>query len=197
MHGGRKFLFAGALAVAFGVGGVALGRELGAREAREQIAALVGVRPDAVRIKTISPGMIGSEAVVEAQVPLTVRMTENGGSWRVADIRLGENRWENVDTLRRAVDELKGRQATAELRTLADAVEAYRRERGFYPDVDTSAALVDHICPRFLAPVIRVDPWHKPYLYRLDGAGFRVGSCGPDGLEGTGDDLGVDGRKGS
>src|SRR5579859_1965479 len=33
-----------------------------------------------------------------------------------------------------------------------------------------------------------VDAWDRPIEYRVDGKEFRVWSCGPDGVSGTGDD---------
>jgi hypothetical protein len=34
-----------------------------------------------------------------------------------------------------------------------------------------------------------VDAWDHPFQYRVDGKEFRVWSCGPDGIPGTGDDI--------
>ncbi len=33
------------------------------------------------------------------------------------------------------------------------------------------------------------DPWGHPIIYRKEGAGFQLISTGPDGLEGTEDDI--------
>jgi hypothetical protein len=197
MGRGRTAIICGIVAAAVGAAGVAAGRELGAREAREEIARLVGARsPDAVRIRSITPGPIGDQAIVVAQVELAFRMAERDGEWRAAEVRLGENRWEDIEMLRRALDAEKARVAGDDLKALAAGVEAYRRERGFYPEVETSAALVDHITPRFLPRVLREDPWDRPFSYSASPSGFRLGSAGPDGEPGTGDDILVTGGPG-
>jgi hypothetical protein len=193
MRRGRSALICGLLAVALGAAGVALGRELGAREAREQIARLVGGSPGAVRVRSITPGLIGNQAIVVAQVELAFRMTEKDGAWRAAEVRLGEGQWEDIEMLGRALDAEKAKRAGDDLRALAGGVEAYRRERGFYPETETVAGLVDRITPRFLPRVLREDPWHRPFYYSAEPSGYRLGSSGPDGQPGTGDDVVVTG----
>jgi hypothetical protein len=188
MSKSRTVLFA--VVVAALAAAVAVGRELGAREAREQIAAVMGARnADAVRIKSISPGLVGDEAIVDAQVDLAFRMTQTKDGWRVADVRLADGAWESIDVLRRAVDREKAQIASDDLRLLAAGVEAYRAERGFYPDVETVRALVDRLAPRFMSSVVREDPWHNPYYYRLGPSGVGLGSPGPDGKPDTADDV--------
>lgn len=189
MRGAWTSLACGALVLAAAAGGVALGKQLGAREAREQIAALIGARSDDVRIKSISGGLVGSDNVVEAQVELAFRMTERAGAWRVAEVRLPNGSWEDVDLVRRAIDAEKARVAAADLRELAGGVEAYRRERGFYPETEDFGVLLDAIAPRFMARILRTDPWHQSFYYEPGSGGYRVGSAGPDGARGTADDV--------
>jgi len=50
-------------------------------------------------------------------------------------------------------------------------------------------ALEDHLNPRYLARVVRVDPWHKPYLYEGARDSYTLRSSGPDGKEDTADDI--------
>jgi len=179
-----------ALGVALGGGAMAAARELGAREAREAIAKLLGGSPSDVRIKSVSPGLVGNDAVATAQMDVAFQLhKEKDGTWRVAAVRLAGDRWEDVEMLRRALDAEKTARARSDLAALASGVEAYRRDRGFYPEADTVAALVDKITPRFLADVVREDPWHQPYYYRLAAAGYSLGSPGPDGRADTGDDV--------
>ena len=40
-----------------------------------------------------------------------------------------------------------------------------------------------------------VDPWGKPYRYRLEEDSFYVWSSGPDGLLGTDDDIDSNSRR--
>ena len=176
------------LLLAFAYGQAA--NDLSPGQARKIIANMAGIKlpSDAVRVREISS--MGSSALVVAQVETAFRFVKGGdGKWRVAEIRTGDNRWEDVDLLVRAVNGEKTERARAELETLATALEAFRRERGFYVVAKTEGVLVDHLNPRYLARVIRLDPWHKPYLYEGTQASFILRSAGADGKEQTPDDI--------
>jgi hypothetical protein len=169
--------------------------DLSAGEARKLIARMAGIElpSDAVRVKEVSS--LGSSAVVVAQIETAFRLVKNDdGKWRVAEIRTGNNKWEDVDMIARAVNAEKVERARAELETLATALESFRRERGFYVAADTEAALVDHLNPRYLPRIIRVDPWHKQYLYEGTRERFTLRSAGADGKENTPDDVLVTSR---
>ncbi len=164
--------------------------DLSPNQARKIIANLAGIKlpSDAVRVREVS--MLGSSATVVAQVETAFRFVKGeDGKWKVAEIRTGDNRWEDVDMLVRAVNGEKTERARAELETLATALEAFRRERGFYVAVKGEGALVDHLNPRYLARVIRLDPWHKPYFYEGTPTSFILRSDGADGKENTPDDI--------
>jgi hypothetical protein len=164
--------------------------ELSASQARKIIANMAGIKlpSDAVRVREVSS--MGSSALVVAQVETAFRLAKGAdGKWRVAEIRTGDNRWEDVDLLVRAVNAEKAERARAELETLATALEAFRRERGFYVVAKTEGALVDHLNPRYLTRIIRLDPWHKPYFYEGTQASFILRSAGADGKENTPDDV--------
>jgi hypothetical protein len=163
--------------------------DLSPSEARKLIATLAGIKlpSGAVRVKEISP--MGSSAVVVAQVETAFRFVKEGGKWRVAEIRTGDRRWEDLDLLVRAVNAEKAERARAELETLATALESFRRERGFYVVGKTEGVLVDHLNPRYLERIVRIDPWHNPYLYEGAADAYTLRSAGPDGKENTGDDV--------
>jgi hypothetical protein len=162
-------------------------------QARKLIANMAGIKlpSDAVRVREVS--VTGSSALVVAQVEAAFRFVKDGeGKWRVAEIRTGDNRWEDIDQLVRAVNMEKAERARAELETLATALEAFRRERGFYVVAKgerSESTLVDHLNPRYLARIIRVDPWHQPYLYEGTQTAFTLRSPGADGKENTLDDI--------
>jgi hypothetical protein len=164
--------------------------DLSPGQARKLIANLAGIQlpSNAVRVREVS--MSGSSALVVAQVETAFRFARgDDGKWRVAEIRTGDNRWEDVDMLVRAVNAEKVGRARAELETLATALESFRRERGFYVVAKAEGALVDHLNPRYLARVIRVDPWHNPYLYEGTQSAYTLRSAGADGKENTPDDI--------
>jgi hypothetical protein len=164
--------------------------ELSAKEARRLIARVGGAElsTDAVRVKSVSS--LGSSAVVEAQVETAFRFVRgDDGKWRVAEIRTGDNRWEDVDMIARALNQEKTERARAELETLATALTSFYRERGFYVEAENVSALVDQLNPRYLARVIRVDPWHRPYQYEGSRNTYALRSLGLDGKANTGDDI--------
>ena len=164
--------------------------DLSQSEARKLIANMAGIKlpSDAVRVREVS--VLGSSATVVAQVETAFRFVKgDNGKWRVAEIRTGDNRWEDVEMLSRAVNSEKTERARAELETLATALEAYRRERGFYVVASEERVLEDHLNPRYLARLLRVDPWHKTYLYEGTRSSYRLRSAGPDGKENTPDDI--------
>lgn len=185
-----------ALAIAAIFGGVILrasaAGDLSAKEARRLIATMAGIQlpSDAVRIKDVSS--LGNSATVTAQVETAFRFEKDGkGKWRVAEIRTGDRRWENVETLIKALNAEKTARAQAELESIATALESFRRERGVYPEAKTGAALIDRLNPRYLARVIRIDPWHQPYEYEGTSTSFVLRSAGADEKPNTSDDVRV------
>lgn len=163
--------------------------DLTPREARKVIARLAGIElpSDAVRVKSIST--MGNTAVVVAQVETAFRLVNDKDKWRVSEIRTGDRRWEDVDLLVRALNAEKTSRVRAELETIATALEAFRRERGSYVEAKTEAALIDFLSPRYLARVIRLDAWHRPYEYEGSRESYVLRSLGPDGQSGTSDDV--------
>lgn len=164
--------------------------DLSVKEARRVIARMAGIElpSDAVRIKEISS--MGGSAVVVAQVETAFRMDRgDGGKWRVAEIRTGDRKWENVDMLVRALNAEKSARARSEMESVATALKAFRRERGAYLVSDSMTKLIDHLNPLYLFTVIRVDPWHQPYIYDGHSGGFTLRSAGVDGKPNTADDI--------
>lgn len=162
------------------------------KEARKLIARMAGIElpSDAVRVKEVSTS--GNTAIVVAQVETAFRLVKDDKDrWRIAEIRTGDRRWEDLDTLVRALNAEKAARARAELESIATALESFRRERGFYLESKSEAALIDNLNPRYLARVIRVDPWHQPYEYEGARTSFVLRSNGPDGKPGTDDDVTV------
>jgi hypothetical protein len=168
----------------------AYGRELGAREARQRIAAALGLdKTDDVRIKNISAGM-GGEAIVEAQFDASFRFTQGkDGNWDAVEVRTGDRKWESIELIQTAVRKEKGLRTTADMRTLVTALEAFRRERGFYVAADTNSALLDNLAPRYLGSIIRLDAWSHEFEYKGTETGYRLASLGPDGKPRTGDEI--------
>src|ERR1043166_3415960 len=166
--------------------------DLTAKEARRLIAHMAGIQlpSDAVRIKDVSS--LGNSATVTAQVETAFRFEkDSNGKWRLVEIRTGDRRWEDVDTLVKALNAEKAARARAELDSIATALDSFRRERGGYPEAKTESALIDHLNPRYLARVIRIDPWHRPYENEGTRTSFVLRSLGPDEKSNTADDVTV------
>lgn len=164
--------------------------DLNAKEARKLIARMAGIElpSDAVRVKSVSA--LGSSAVVEAEITTAFRFVRgDDGKWRVAEIRTGDNKWEDIDMIARAVNQEKAERARAELETVATALESFRRERGFYVEAKTASALLDQLNPQYLSRIIRVDPWHRPYQYEGNRSQYVLRSVGLDGKPNTPDDI--------
>ena len=164
--------------------------DLTPKEARKLIARMAGIElpSDAVRVKDISTA--GNTAIVVAQVETAFRLVKDDkDKWRIAEIRTGDRRWEDLDTLMKALNVEKTARARAELESIATALESFRRERGSYVESKSEAALIDHLNPHYLARVIRVDPWHRPYEYEGERNKFTLRSVGPDGQANTPDDV--------
>lgn len=168
--------------------------KLSVGEARRLIANFAGATlpKDAVEIRKEDISVLGSTATVVAKIATAFRFDKGSdGEWRVAEVRAGDNRWEDVELLRRALDAEKTARARAELDSIATALEAFRRERGHYVVAEDARALLDNLSPRYLPHVIRLDPWHKPYAYEGTATRYRLRSPGADGEEHTGDDVAV------
>src|SRR5436189_2639092 len=136
--------------------------DLSVKEARRLIARMAGIQlpSDAVRIKDVSS--LGSSATVTAQVETAFKFEKGSdGKWKVAEIRTGDRRWENVELLTKALNAEKTARARAELESIATALDAFHRERGTYIESRNESALIDHLNPRYLARVIRIDPWNQ------------------------------------
>lgn len=165
--------------------------DLTPKEARKVIARMAGIQlpSDAVRVKSIES--LGTSTVVVAQVETAFRFVNENDKWRVAEIRTGDRRWEDVETLVRALNAEKTSRVRAELETIATALESFKRERGSYFESTSEAKLIDFLNPRYLSRVIRVDPWHQPYEYEGTRTSYLLRSNGPDGKANTPDDVTV------
>jgi Type II secretion system (T2SS), protein G len=193
MFSRRNFVILIVTALAIGISVISIqtraAGDLSPKEARKLIAKMAGINlpSDAVRVKSVSS--LGSSAVVVAQVETAFRFVNENGKWRVAEIRTGDRNWEDVDSLVRALNMEKTSRVRAEMETIATALEAFKRERGAYVESKSEAQLIDFLSPRYLARVIRVDAWQRPYEYEGTRNSFVLRSTGPDGKPNTPDDI--------
>ena len=159
------------------------------------LGSLLGVEipSDAVRIQEVDPMPIPlssqPSATVAAWVKVDARLLNDKTGWRVAELRTGNGAWVKLEPIVAAVRAEKQKKARAEMELVARALEKFRKDRGFYVVSDSQAVAIDHLSPRYLAQVIRVDPWHQPYKYQGERDHFTLRSAGPDGKDDTPDDI--------
>lgn len=176
-----------------------LSTKLTTRRARCLVAALFGVTlpSDDVRVKEVSPfGLsIGKEsaALVTALVNADFRFVRDASGWRVAGFKTGTRDWANIADLPVAIDQVKRSAASDDLSIIAKALGNYRRDRGYFVVADKESILIDHLSPKYLARIIRVDPWYRPYQYEGQQDHYSLRSLGPDGKPNTPDDVVVSG----
>ncbi|HEU4479823.1 MAG TPA: type II secretion system protein GspG [Pyrinomonadaceae bacterium] len=169
------------------------------KRARCLLGNLFGIQvpSDAVRIQEVAPFAIPlasqPSTIVVAWIQVEARLMNESGGWKVTELRTGNRDWIKVEPLLSALNQEKREIAHAELTTIAQALERFRSERGSYLISDKQAAAIDHLSPRYLARVIRVDPWKQPYAYQGQRDRFTLSSSGPDRKEATADDIIVTG----
>src|SRR5690242_996183 len=79
--------------------------DLTPKEARRLIARMAGIQlpSDAVRVKDVSS--LGNAATVTAQIETAFKFDKGSdGKWRVAEVRTGDRRWEDIDLLMKALN---------------------------------------------------------------------------------------------
>lgn len=131
-----------------------------------------------------------SSAVAEVTIEATFHLAKDAsGKWRVSDVSVGDASVGDLAALWRSADEQKAARARADLEALRGALEAFRRERGFYVVAKDSAALIDQLSPRYIKQIIRLDPWHNPYRYAGTTDSYTLASDGADAKPGTADDV--------
>jgi len=165
-----------------------------AKRSRCLLGELLGidVPSDAVRIQEVDPMPVPlatqPSATVVAWITVNARLT-NANGWQVSELRTGQHDWIQVAQLVAALDAEKGRRAREEMQVIARGLEKFRNERGFFVVSDSEAVAIDHLSPRYLSRVIRLDPWNQPYEYAGEHDRFTLRSRGPDGKTNTADDL--------
>ncbi|MBA3240416.1 MAG: type II secretion system protein GspG [Acidobacteria bacterium] len=142
----------------------------------------------ALTIKLLSAQ--GSSALAEVAVEFSFRLSKDtGGKWVVEEVFVGDESSGDLNALWQTVNSRKTERARAELAVVRAALEAFRRTRGFYVVADSDAVLMDHLSTSYIERIIRLDPWHRPYRYAGTRDAYTLSSDGPDGKEGTADDV--------
>ena len=179
--------------------GFQLGRKAPLEPSPKRVRCLLGTLlgvpfpSDAVRIQEVAPFSVPfaskQSATVVAWITVETRAVTDSKGWRVSEVRTGKRDWVNLDQLVASVNQIKQNRARADMQRIADALERYRAEKGAYIVSDSHAVLFDHLSPAYIREVIRLDPWLQPYKYVGQRDTFTLVSSGPDGKDGTADDI--------
>ncbi len=171
----------------------ALADEFAARQASNKDDKKKSAEPltrGPLTLKSLSS--LGSSEVAEVAVEATFTLSKGArGGWVVSQVAFGGGPGVDVSALWTSINSQKAERARAELSTVREALEAYRRERGFYVVAEDSVVLMDHLSPRYIKRIVRLDPWHNPYRYAGTNDSYTLASDGPDGKPGTADDVTV------
>jgi hypothetical protein len=102
------------LAVAVGSGfaaafaaGLAAGQQLSARAAQQAVQRALGGRyeRDRIRIRRVLPGFSSGDAIVEAQVDATFKMTRTARGWEATEVRIADRDWRPLAPLTRELSQ--------------------------------------------------------------------------------------------
>lgn len=98
---------------------------------------------------------------------------------------------EGYDDYRRAQAERKKMEATAKLRNIQTALHQYKLQNGKFPEgLATLVKPEGNQLPYLMGEDHIKDGWGNPMVYQIkNGSEFTIKSIGPDGKEGTADDI--------
>ncbi len=162
-------------------------------EARKKIAAIgqSNLVPDAIEIRRIV-SQTDTAAIAEATITLAFQFkrANTNADWRIEAVRLGDRDWISLDELLAAINEGRRRTTSLTMQQLAEGIEKYRVTNGVLPPGQDIVALTDSLHPRFINVLVREDGWGQPIIYEVTSSStFRLISRGPDGRQGTSDDI--------
>jgi len=167
------------------------GRKIRADLARDLITT---VPPEALEKEDVDVGKItqigGSEAIAQAKVNAAFRLEKVKNEWMVREVRIGHAQWEKVDSLLQALETVKIEETQNMLQRVAEAAKKYKESTGKLPAFENYISLSDQLSPQYLTSLIRLDSWRRPLrAASVDDNTIRIWSAGPDGKDGTGDDI--------
>ena len=163
------------------------------RQVADSVRTFDGLSLDHERVEILSARESGDTILAEVRVTTAVRLVRTTGKWQLAEIRLGDRRWEKADHILTWLDEQRVETTRDQLRQLRQAMQSHLDAEGTVPQVETFAALVDVLYPVFLKEAVRLDAWSNPFLYEATSAReYGLRSSGADGIDGTTDDISME-----
>ena len=148
---------------------------------------------DEKQVEILTARESGDTILAEVRVTTAVRLVRREGKWELAEIRLGDRRWEKADHILTLLDEQRLETTKGRLRQLRQAMHRHLEQEGTVPQVETFTALVDVLYPGFLEEAVRLDAWSNPFIYEVNSVReYDLRSAGADGVDGTIDDVSVE-----
>jgi hypothetical protein len=93
------------LVVAAFAAGLTVGQQLSAREAQQALQRALGGRYDRnrIHIRRVLPGFSSRDAIVEAHVEATFKLTRTAKGWEATEVRIADRDWRQLAALTRAL----------------------------------------------------------------------------------------------
>jgi len=133
-----------------------------------------------------------NHAIAVAGLRVAFKLERIHGHWAIQEVRMGNGEWVKLDSLKRALDQVRSEDTRKLLEQVAAATEKYRTKNGRLPEFSDYIGLSNLLNPDYLTPLIREDAWRRPLAaYRLGSNSVRLVSAGPDGKLGSSDDIEV------
>ena len=163
------------------------------KQVADSVRVFDGLSLDQKQVEILSAEESGDTILAEIRVTTAVRLVRSEGKWELAEIRLGDRRWEKADHILTLLDEQRLETTRGLLRQLHQAMQSHLESEGTVPQVETFTALVDVLYPAFLEEAVRLDAWSNPFVYEVTSASqYGLRSPGADGVDGTTDDISVE-----
>jgi len=152
--------------------------------------AIPPLKLKATELEIIETRESGNSLVAEVKVKTALKFVKEKGRWKLEEVRLADRRWEKISHILAVLDQKRTQTTMKSLGALTEAIQLYRAEQGYVPQVTDFRALMDLLAPRFLSRVIRLDSWSNPFLYSsYSSSDYKLSSAGADGAEGSNDDI--------
>lgn len=160
------------------------------RQTRDAVRQFDGLDLPREQVEIIELRESGDFAIAELRVSTAVKLRKEAGRWVIDEVRLGDRHWEKAESILAALEARRETTTRALMGRIAEGLSEFLRREGRFPDADSFEALVDELAPEYMADVIRLDAWSRPFQYELRSPGrAELRSAGADGVFETADDL--------
>ena len=148
----------------------------------------MSLKDDGVEVEKIQ--QMGDHAVAEITVKTAVKLAKKEGRWVIEEVRLGDRRWEKTDHILAVINEKRSATTRRQLDLISEGIRDYTGFHGQVPQAPDFVKFIDLLSPEHLDQILYLDAWSNSFIYRsLSTSTYDLLSSGPDGKQGTADDL--------